>query len=115
MTDQFIEFMGSAKTNPLKKDIQLLEMKNAELASTQNLWIWFGAGFLLGSIIVLGSASPTIPNGMSIPDLRKKESWNLERTPIQGLVKMIEYLLFSKIKTPDDFIQKARIIYYSVE
>jgi hypothetical protein len=52
---------------------------------------------------------------MSIPDLRKKESWNLERTPIQGLVKMIEYLLFSKIKTPDDFIQKARIIYYSVE
>jgi hypothetical protein len=74
MTDQFIEFMGSAKTNPLKKDIQLLEMKNAELASTLNLWIWFGAGLLIGSIIVLGSASPTIPEGMSIPDLRKKES-----------------------------------------
>jgi len=49
-------------------------MKNAELASTLNLWIWFGAGLLIGSIIVLGSASPTIPEGMSIPDLRKKES-----------------------------------------
>jgi hypothetical protein len=74
MTDKFIEFMDSAKTNPLKKDIQLLEIKNAKLQTNLNILLYGGMGLLLIVIIYNAKYSnDAITRRLSITELKNKE------------------------------------------
>ena len=75
MTDQFIEFMSSAKTNPLNKQIKTLEIKNAKLQTNLNILLYGGVGILILAIIYNATYSnDPIARHLSITELKNKDA-----------------------------------------
>ena len=75
MTDQFIEFMSSAKTNPLNKQIKTLEIKNAKLQTNLDILLYGGVGILILAIIYNATYSnDPIARHLSITELKNKDA-----------------------------------------
>ena len=75
MTDKFIEFMDSAKTNPLNKQIQTLEIKNVKLLTNLNILLYGGMGILILAIIYNATYSnDPIARHLSITELKNKDA-----------------------------------------